>query len=153
MANPGNPQATSYRFDDRNIHWHKFGDFTGFVVAMFDVDEQKNLIDFIAKFEPNSKIFCHRHLAHTNTFVVEGEHRLYEADGKAVKEVRSTGTHTSSPPGDIHREGGGSEGCIAFYSVRGEDDRLFDVLDDALKVTATLRTQDFKDALVEQRGS
>ena len=143
---------TSYHFDDRNIRWHKFGDFTGLVVAMFDVDEKKNLVDFIVKFEPNSRIFCHRHLAHTHTFVVEGEHRLYEADGKTVKEVRPTGSYTSSPPGDVHREGGGSDDCIVFYSVRGKDDRLFDVLDDELNVTATLRTQDFKDTLDEHRS-
>ena len=82
----------SYSFDDRNVRWHKFGDFTGLVVAMFDVDEEKNQTDFIVKFEPNSKIFLHRHLAHTNTFVVEGEHRLYEPDGETLKEVRPTGT-------------------------------------------------------------
>ena len=150
---PVNSQGTSYCFDDRNIRWHKFGDFTGFVVAMFDVDEKKNLVDFLVKFDPDSRIFCHRHVAHTHTFVVEGEHRLYEPDGKAVKEVRSTGTYTSSPPGDVHREGGGADGCIVFYSVRGEEDRLFDVLDDELNVTATLRTQDFKDALEEQRST
>ncbi len=141
----------SYRFDDRNIGWHKFGDFTGLLVAMFDVDEEKNQTEFIVKFEPNSKIFLHRHPAHTNTFVVEGEHRLYEPDGETLKEVRPTGTYTSSPPGDAHREGGGADGCIVFYSVRGESDRLFDVLDDEMNVVGTLRTQDFKDALDEQR--
>jgi hypothetical protein len=36
------------------------------------------------------------------------------------------------------------------YSVRGETDALFDVLDDDLKVLGTLRTQDFKAALEEQ---
>jgi hypothetical protein len=150
MATPLESPATSHRFDDRNICWHKFGDFEGFVFAMFDVDEKRNVVDMILKFEPNSQIFPHRHLALTNTLVVEGEHRIYEADGKAIKEVRATGTYTSSPPGDAHREGGGAEGCVVFYSVRGEDDRLFDVLDDELNVVGTLRTQDFKDALEEQ---
>ncbi len=141
----------SYSFDDRNIRWHKFGDFTGLVVAMFDVDVEKNETDFIVKFEPNSKIFLHRHMAHTNTLVVDGEHRLYEPDGETLKEVRPTGSYTSSSPGDAHREGGGAEGCIVFYSVRGESDCLFDVLDDEMKVIATLRTQDFKDTLEEHR--
>jgi hypothetical protein len=141
----------SHRFDDRNIRWHKFGDFTGLVVAMFDVDEERNQTDFIVKYEPNSKIFLHRHLAHTATFVVDGEHRLYEPDGETLKEVRATGTYTSSPAGDAHREGGGAEGGVVFYSVRGESDRLFDVLDDGMNVIGTLRTQDFKDALDEHR--
>ena len=38
-----------------------------------------------------------------------------------------------------------------LYSVRGDSDRLFDVLDDEMNVIATLRTQDFKDTLEEQR--
>ena len=141
----------AYRFDDRNIRWHKFGDFTGLVVAMYSVDEERNQTDFIVKFEPNSKIFLHRHLAHTDTFVVDGEHRLYEPDGETLKEARATGTYTSSPAGDAHREGGGAEGCIVLYSVRGDSDRLFDVLDDGMNVITTLRTQDFKDTLEEQR--
>jgi hypothetical protein len=143
----------SPHFDDRNIRWHKFGDFTGLLVAMFGVDEERNQTDFIVKYEPNSKIFLHRHTAHTNTFVVAGEHRLYEPDGETLKEVRATGTYKSSPPGDAHREGGGPEGAIVLYSVRGESDRLFDVLDDDLNVIGMLRTQDFKDTLDEHRRS
>ncbi len=143
--------ANAYAFDDRNIRWHKFGDFEGFVFSMYDVDDEKNLVDFILKFEPNSRIFLHRHMAHTNTLVVQGEHLIYEPDGKAVKEVRLTGSYTSSPPGDAHREGGGTEDAVVFYSVRGENDRLFDVLDDDLNVTSSLFTKDFSDALEEQR--
>ena len=141
----------SYRFDDRNVRWHKFGDFTGLLVAMCDVDQEKNHTDFLVKYEPNSKIFLHRHLAQTNTLVVEGEHRLYEPDGETLKEVRPVGKYTSSSPGDAHREGGGTDGAIVFYSARGEHDRLFDVLDDEMNTIGTLRTQDFEDALEEQR--
>ena len=144
MADP------AYRFDDREIRWQKLGDFTGLLVVVFKVDEERNLADFIVKFEPNSVIFCHRHLALTNTLVIEGEHRIYETDGKALKEVRATGSYTSSPPGDAHREGGGADGCIVFYSIRGDDNRLFDVLDDDLNVAGCLLTQDFKAALEDQ---
>jgi hypothetical protein len=42
-------------------------------------------------------------------------------------------------------------GCVLQYSVRGETDALFDVLDDDLKVQATLRTQDFKAAFDAQK--
>jgi len=49
-----------------------------FVFAMFDVDEPRQIVDFILKFAPNQQIFLHRHLALTNTLVVQGEHRLYE---------------------------------------------------------------------------
>jgi quercetin dioxygenase-like cupin family protein len=150
MATPVASRTTSYRFDDRNIQWRALGDFEHFVVFIFSVDEAKNIADFIIKFEPSKQIFLHRHLALTNTFVVDGEHVIYEANGK-VREVRPVGKYTSSPAGDAHREGGGANGCVLHYSVRGETDALFDVLDDNFKVLATLRTADFKAALDEQK--
>jgi hypothetical protein len=113
------------------------------------VDEKNNIADFIVKFEPNERIFLHRHLALTNTFVVDGEHIIYEPNGQ-LREVRPVGRFTSSRPGDAHREGGGANGCVLQYSVRGETDALFDVLDDNLHVQGTLRTADFKAAFEAQ---
>jgi quercetin dioxygenase-like cupin family protein len=150
MASPVESQTPSYRFDDRNMQWRELGDFKHFVVFIFSVDEQKNIADFIIKFEPSERIFLHRHLALTNTFVVDGEHIIYEAGGK-VREVRPVGRFTSSPAGDAHREGGGAHGCVLHYSVRGETDALFDVLDDDFKILATLRTSDFKAAFDAQK--
>jgi hypothetical protein len=150
MATSIASERTSFAFDDRNIRWHKLRDFEHFLFAMLDVDKQKKLIDLILKFEPNQRIFLHRHLALTNTLVIQGEHRLYEPNG-ALKEVRPVGTYTSSAPGAPHREGGGDEVCVVFYSVRGGYDVLFEVLDDSLNVVGTLSRQDFIDALEEQR--
>jgi quercetin dioxygenase-like cupin family protein len=141
----------SYAFDDRNIRWYDFGDFKHFVFAMLDVDEKKKLVDLILKFEPNQQIFLHRHLALTNTLVVQGEHRIYEPTG-ALKEIRPVGSYTSSPPGEPHREGGGAEGAVVFYSIRGEQDTLFEVLDDDLNVVGTLVLQNFVDAFTEQKN-
>ena len=152
MATAVESQTPSYRFDDRNMQWRALGDFEHFEVFIFSVDEAKNIADFIIKFEPSKQIFLHRHLALTNTFVVDGEHIIYEADGK-VREVRPVGRYTSSQPGDAHKEGGGANGCVLHYSVRGENDALFDVLDDDFKVLATLRTSDFKAAFdAQQQG-
>src|SRR6266852_9332860 len=150
MATSVAAETTSYAFDDRNIRWYKFGDFEHFVFAMLDVDAQKKLVDLILKFAPNQQIFLHRHLALTNTLVVQGEHRLYEPTG-ALKEVRPVGSYTSSAPGDPHREGARDEICVVFYSVRGGDDVLFEVLDDSLKVVGTLSRQDFIDAFEEHK--
>jgi 2,4'-dihydroxyacetophenone dioxygenase len=144
-------ETTSYRFDDRNIRWYKLGDFEHFVFTMLDVDVSQKLVDLILKFPPNKQIFLHRHLALTNTLVVQGEHRLYEPNG-ALKEVRPVGSYTSSPPGDPHREGAGNEGGVVFYSVRGKDGTLFEVLDDDMKVVGTLSMKDFIDALKEQKN-
>lgn len=150
MATAVESHTPTYRFDDRNIRWRTLGDFKHFEVFIFSVDEANNIADFIVKFEPNEQIFLHRHLALTNTFVVDGEHIIYEPNGKA-REMRPVGRYTSSPAGDAHREGGGANGCVLHYSVRGATDALFDVLDDDLKVVATLRTADFKAALEAQR--
>ena len=126
------------------------GDFKHFEIFIFAVDEQNNIADFIVKFEPNERIFLHRHLALTNTFVVDGEHIIYEVDGE-IREVRPVGRFTSSKPGDAHTEGGGANGCVLQYSVRGETDALFDVLDDDLQLVVTLRTRDFKATLDAQK--
>jgi len=144
--------ATAYNFDDRKLRWYKLGDFKHFVFKMYDVDRERKVIDFILKFEPNEQIFLHRHLALTNTLVVQGEHRLYEPSGR-LKEIRPVGSYTSTPPGEPHREGGGSEGAVVFYSVRAEGDVLFEVLDDDLNVIGALAMQDFVEALEEQKAA
>jgi hypothetical protein len=140
----------SSTFDDRHIRWRKMGDFEHFEIAMLDVDVSQKIVDFLIKFEPNQQIFLHRHTALTNTLVVQGEHRLYEPNG-VLKEVRPVGRYTSSPPGAPHREGGGAEGAVVFYSIRAEEDTLFEVLDDTLNIVGTLSTQDFITALEEQK--
>jgi hypothetical protein len=140
----------SYAFDDCNIRWYKFGDFDHFVFAMLDVDEPKKIVDLVLKFPPNEQIFLHRHLALTNTLVVQGDHLIYEPDG-ALEEVRPVGSYTSSPPGEPHREGGGDDGAVVFYSIRAEHDDLFEVFDDYGKVVGKLTIGDFDDDLKERR--
>lgn len=140
---------SAYRFDDRAIVWRKLGDFEHFVYTMLDVDVSLKVVDFLLKFDPDRQIFLHRHLALTNTLVVQGEHRLYEIDG-SLKEVRPVGSYTSSLPGEPHREGGGSEGAVVFYSVRGKDGALFEVLDDNLNSVASLGLEDFVNLLANQ---
>lgn len=149
MATAGSPM-TSYQFDDRNIQWRTLGDFKHLVASIFFVDEEQNIVDFIIKFDPNEKVLLHRHLAATNTFVVEGEHRIYEPDGQ-LREVRPAGQYTFSTGGDAHNEGGGPKGGIVYYTVRGKTDALFDLLDADLNVVATLRTGDFKAAFDAQQ--
>jgi hypothetical protein len=145
-------ESEPFIFDDRNIRWRKLGDLEHFVFYVFHVDPTGGIVDFIAKFEPNQRIILHRHLALTNTFVVQGEHRLYEPDGK-LKEVRPVGSYTSSPPGEPHTEGAGDQECILLYSVRGRNDVLFELLNDNRNVVGTLSTRDFIEALDEQRNA
>jgi len=152
MATLAGAENASFAFDDRNIRWYQLGNFDHFVFAMLDVDRQKRIIDFIIKFAANQRIVLHRHLALTNTLVVQGEHRLYEPNGK-LKEIRPVGGYTSSPPGEPHSEGGGDEGAVVFYSIRGEQDTIFELFDDKLNFTGTLTMQDFLEALAQQKAS
>jgi hypothetical protein len=148
MAIPAS--ANTYIFDERNIRWSKLGDLEHFVFAVLDIDIPRKVVDFIIKFDPDRQIVLHRHLALTNTMVIQGEHRLYEPDG-SLKEVRAVGSYTSSEPGDPHREGAGDQHAVVLYSVRGNDGVLFELLNDDLKVIGTLSMEDFAQALEEQR--
>jgi hypothetical protein len=140
-------------FDDRNVRWFPLGELKNFVVAMCDVDEERKVVDFLVRFDANQQIVLHRHLALTHTFVVQGEHRIYEPDGR-LKEIRAVGSYTSSPPGPPHREGGGSEDCVVLYSVRGDEhDAMFELLNDDGSVVATLGVQDFLAVSHEQKAA
>ena len=108
---------------------------------MLDVDVSQKIVDFLVKYEPKQQIFLHRHLALTNTLVVQGEHRMYEPTG--VLRVCPVGSYESNPPGDTHRDGAGDEEAVVFYSVRGKDGILFEILDDDLNVVGTLSMEDF----------
>jgi hypothetical protein len=148
MAIPAS--ANTYIFDERNIRWSKLGDLEHFVFAVLNIDIPRKVVDFIIKFDPDRQIVLHRHLALTNTMVIQGEHRLYEPDG-SLKEVRAVGSYTSSEPGDPHREGAGDQHAVVLYSVRGNDGVLFELLNDDLKVIGTLSMEDFAEALEEQK--
>lgn len=131
-------------FDDRNIRWQPLGELQHFVAAIYRVDEVGKTVDFIVKFDPLEQIVLHRHVAPTNTFVVQGEHRLYEPDGRP-KEVRPIGTFTATPAGSPpHLECGGEEGAIVLYHMwtDGSED-LFELMDDKGEVVATLGFKDF----------
>ena len=149
MATVASPM-TAHQFDDRHIQWRELAGFKHMLVSIFFVDEAKNRVDLLIKFDPNEKVLLHRHLADTNTFVIEGDHVIYEPDGQ-VREVRPVGRYTFGTGRDAHDEGGGPNGCVLFYSVRGETNALFDMLDPNLNVVATLHTADFKAAFAAQQ--
>jgi hypothetical protein len=141
-------------FDDRNIRWFPLGDLKHFVVSIYNVDRQRQLVDFIVKFAPNERIILHRHTAQFSTLVIQGDHRIYEPDG-SLKEVRAVGSYTASAPGaPPHREGAGDSPCVVFYSVRGEKDRsMFELLNDDGSIAAVLGIEDFAAAYAEQRAA
>jgi quercetin dioxygenase-like cupin family protein len=113
------------------------------LTTTLDIDEPNKIIDVLFKFAAQQQIVLHRHKVLNKTFVIQGEHRLYEADGK-LKEIRAVGSYTSSPPSDEpHREGGGDEDVVVLFSIRGSDGVCYEILDDELNVIGALAMQDF----------
>lgn len=124
-------------FDDRDIRWLPFGDFTGFTVSVCKVDVRNGTADFMIKFDPRSRIHLHRHMCDTSTLVLSGEHRLYEPDG-SVQDVRPVGSYTFSGPGTPHREGAGGEPAVVLYILRAEQGLAFEFLNDDSSLFASL---------------
>ncbi len=135
---------TIHTFDDSHIRWNRLGDFEHLHYSILDVDEKNGIADVLFKFAANQKIVLHRHLAHNNTFVVQGEHRLYKPDG-SVKEIRHVGSMTSSPPNEEpHSEGGGDQDVIIAFSIRGTG-VLYELLNDEMNIIGTISMQDLID--------
>lgn len=134
---------TPTHFDDHAIHWNRFGDFVpSFHYTILHVDQESRIVDVLFKLPANEQIVLHRHRALNHTFVVQGEHRLYETDG-SLREARLTGSYTVSPASEQpHREGGGEQDAIVFFSIRpGDDEVLYELLDDALNPLGTITFQ------------
>ena len=68
------------------------------------------------KFAANKKIVLPRHMVHNNTFVVQGEQRLYEPDG-TLKRVRPTGMYSPPRRAFVPREGGGLGQNVVMFSI------------------------------------
>jgi quercetin dioxygenase-like cupin family protein len=140
--------ASPYNFDDRNIKWQTLallpvGELEHLQFSILNVDEENHIVHVLFKFAANEKIILHRHMIHNNTFVVQGEHRLYEPDGR-LREIRPTGMYKSTPAGDFHREGGGpDQDVVVFFDMRGHDGVFYELLDDDQNVVATLGYAEF----------
>ena len=140
--NSGRKIMASYSFDDNNIRWQQFGDFDYFVYSILNINEKNKIIEVLFKFEANQQIFLHKHKALNTTFVIQGEHRLYEPNGE-IKEIRAVGTYTSSPASEEpHREGGGGEGAVVLFSIRWNDGILYEILDDDANLIGTVSWKD-----------
>lgn len=146
---------TTYCFDDRAIHWNRFGDFVpAFHYTILDLDEKSRIVAALFKFPANEQILLHRHHALNHTFVVQGEHRLYETDG-SLREARLSGSYTISPASEKpHREGGGEQDTIILFSIRpGDDEVLYELLDDELNPLGTITFQTLVELYQAQQAS
>lgn len=134
----------TYKFNDKEINWQRLEVFDNFQYFILNIDKTNKILDFLFKFEANNPIVLHRHCALNHTFVVEGEHCIYNADG-TLKEVRPTGSYTVSPP-DIepHRECGGNQPTVVFFSIRDPGNTTYEILDDNQNIIATFGLAEFE---------
>jgi 2,4'-dihydroxyacetophenone dioxygenase len=142
-------------FDDRNIRWYTLEGFDNLAYHVCDVDERLRSVDILFKFAANKKIALHRHKAPYRTFVLQGELRIYRANGE-LKEVRPLGSYVSAASdGEPHTEGGGDIDVIALFSNRGIADNgvVYEILDENLNVVVTFGIPEFKALLDAQRQS
>ena len=151
MPNPAHAANAAPTYEDPAILWKPFGSYEGFAYKILAVDVERRIVDMLFRFEPNRNCFYHRHTATVASFVLEGEHHLYEPDGRGgeTHTVRGAGTFTVSEPGDLHLEGGGPQGGVVYFNLRGDSEHIYDILDDDLDLVREVSIHDFKKALDE----
>ena len=134
---------TNFTFDDSNIDWKRLEGIDHLWLSVLNIDDDAGIVHVLYKFAANEKILLHRHKTLNKTFVIQGEHRLYHANDE-IKEVRPVGSYKVSPPSeDPHREGGGDQDVIVFFTIYGKG-LLYELLDDAQNVVAPVTVEDFR---------
>ncbi len=127
------------KFDDSQIVWR-----------VYNVDRENRIVDIIFKFAANNRVKLHRHLVPYITVVLQGELRLYRANGE-LKEIRPTGSYVSGvADGEPHTEGGGDEDAIVFFSNRNIKDKLYEFPDENGNPVISLSLDDFAWHLEDQ---
>ncbi len=123
---------------DDVIAWGAFAGLENLEVSISEIDEEREILDAIVRFSPNEMVGMHKHCAQTNMFVIQGELRIYEPDGE-LREVRPAGNYYRGRRDDVHTEGGGEEGAVVLYSVRGHGENdLFELMDENQNVQAVI---------------
>ena len=142
-----------FAFDDSQITWHPFTGIDHLEFSLCDLDIERQIVDLVVKFERDEIVVIHNHLAQTNMLVIQGELRMYETDG-ALREIRPAGKYIRGKRDDVHSEGGGPEGAVVFYSVRGHgDENLFEIMGEDMNVLATLGMKDLHAAWEQQQNN
>ena len=142
--------TSEHKFNERNIVWYTLEGIENLHYHVCAVDEDRKIVDILFKFSANKKIVLHRHHADYVTVVLQGELRIYRANGE-LKEVRPVGSYVATKVGgEPHTEGGGDEDVIVFFSNRGQDGTIYEVLDEQMNTLVTFGLQDFKALLAAQ---
>ena len=113
-------------------------------VAVTSVNQAAGIVEFIAKWAPNSYCHYHRHLGRTATRVLQGEHHIVETtELQTLHKIRKPGFQGQTPPGELHMEYGGNEGTTVIFLCESVDGKLFDVVAKDGTVLSTATIDDF----------
>ena len=137
---------SKHAFDETKINWQPLPDVDHVWLSILNIDDTAKIVDVLFKFSAHEKIKLHRHTANFNTLVLQGEHRIYNADGE-LTDVRPAGTNKAGLP-DIepHREGGGEENVIILFSLRPyNNDPIYELLDENHEIEGTMTFDDLKE--------
>ena len=139
----------TYLFDDRNVTWQTV-EAIGAQIYVLAVDEAREIVDVLIRFQPNTPGKLHRHLNEFSTFVLQGELQFWRQDG-SLKEVRAAGSYVQiAANGDPHLEGAGDQMAIVLFSFRGSTGDMILYLDENSNVSFRLGFAEFKATLAQQ---
>ncbi len=135
---------TMTRLDPNQYEWvHIFDDSS----PVYTIDHEQTVLgydrdagtfDMILRFKGNGG-HCnrHRHITNTTILVLEGEQHLTDLmpGGETRQKVRRAGEHHLTA-GDVHPhlERAGDDGALIFYGHHTTDGRMYELLDDDMKV-------------------
>ncbi len=111
-------------------------------IAVLGWDRDAGTIDLLIRFDDRGgHCQAHRHISATSVLVLAGEQHIEELrpDGSRVHKVRAAGVHhlTAGDPYP-HLERGGPDGAVVFFSHHSPDGRLYEIVDEAGGVRATV---------------
>ena len=145
-ATPPNQQSQTspgFRFDTSNIAWKDFLT-EGCYYRILNVNVDAHTTDMLVKFDPGARCLFHRHVAATTTLVLEGTLHVFDQTAAGVVEkIKPAGSFSSGAENEIHIEGGGDDGVVVYFSMRGTDDHIYDLLNTDFSLRKAVTVQDF----------
>ncbi|MCV3273368.1 hypothetical protein [Roseobacter sinensis] len=131
-------------FDQSNVKWNTLEGIDHLWYHVLNVDRELNVVDLLLKFAANERVVLHKHHADYSTFIIQGELRLYNAEGE-LTEIRPTASFVQKSAGGApHTEGGGDEDCIAWFSNKGTDGVIYEILGPNGDTLGTLGLPEFE---------
>lgn len=125
-----------------------------FEYSLLGFDMKARRADMLMRFGPLGQSRPHRHLAHTSTFVLAGEHHTVECQPGAPSRtlVHPQGAyHVSHPDDAMHINHAGSDGCTVLMVLTSPGGDLFEFFDDDLRNGRTVTLQAFVSEWMRQK--